>query len=211
MHHKSGLADRNPDSLGIHEQILRCAMLCFVELGYQGTSVRQIANRVGLSVPGLYHYFPSKLAILEELIDHTMDDLICLTERSLDDAGKGAIDQFVAVVRAHVQFLCDRPEESFIGNTELRSLSEDGARRTVEKRDRQQRILDDVLQAGVDAEVFHVRTPREASRAIVTMCTAVATWYHRDGEMSAAQIVDVYQDLALTTVGCASRHTSDQD
>jgi Tetracyclin repressor-like, C-terminal domain len=32
------------------------------------------------------------------------------------------------------------------------------------------------------------------------MCTAVASWYHRDGPSSAAEIVDTYSDLTLNFV-----------
>jgi hypothetical protein len=68
---------------------------------------------------------------------------------------------------------------SFIGNGELRSLA--GHKRIVGKREHQQRIFDSVVEDDVAAGVFHLEWPREASRALVTMCTSVATWFRRDG------------------------------
>jgi AcrR family transcriptional regulator len=201
LHHESGLFGRDPATLTSQEQILLAALECFVERGYHGTTIRQIATRAGVSVPGLYHHFPSKLALLERLIDGTMDDLIAQTEEALEAAGDDPVDRFTAVVVAHVRYHCDRPEESFVGNSELRSLVSHTRTRIVGKRDRQERIFRGVVDAGVRAGVFTVTEPREASRAIVTMCTAVASWYHRTGPMSAAQIVDTYRRLALNTVG----------
>lgn len=47
--------------------LLDAALLCFAERGYEGTSIRDIATRAGLSLGLLYHYFPSKEALLGEL------------------------------------------------------------------------------------------------------------------------------------------------
>src|SRR5690606_25412480 len=38
---------------------LEAALEAFAERGYDGTSIREIAARAGLSVPGLYHHYPS--------------------------------------------------------------------------------------------------------------------------------------------------------
>jgi AcrR family transcriptional regulator len=42
------------------DQILRAAAGLFVKHGYGGTSIRDIANQVGLLPGSIYHYFPSK-------------------------------------------------------------------------------------------------------------------------------------------------------
>jgi len=204
LHHAGGLISRDRATLSSQELILLAALQCFVERGYHGTTIRQVANRAQVSVPGLYHHFGSKLELLEKLIGDTMDDLIEQTEEALDAAGEDPVERFRAVVVAHVSYHCDRPEESFVGNTELRSLSPRGQRRIIGKRDRQQRIFDGVVEDGVSAGIFPVAEPLEASRAIVTMCTAVASWYRRTGPMAAQQIVDTYRDLALNMVGYRS-------
>lgn len=203
MHHDSGLLSSERSGLTSQELILTAALESFVERGYHGTTIRQVATRAGVSVPGLYHHFSSKVALLERLIDDTMDDLIELTERALAAAPDDPVARFAAAVVAHVRFHCDRPEESFVGNTELRSLTAVGRRRIVGKRDRQQRMFDQAVEDGVDAGVFTTSAPLEASRAIVTMCTAVASWYRPSGALEADEIVATYRDLALSTVGVA--------
>jgi AcrR family transcriptional regulator len=205
LHHLGGLFDRHPDELAAQDRVLLAALECFVERGYHGTTIRQIATRAGVSAPGLYHYFPSKLALLERLIDDTMDDLIATTETALAAAGADPVERFTAVVEAHVRFHCERPEESFVGNTEVRSLSAPALRRTLGKRDRQQRMFDDVVEPGVAAGVFNVGDAGLASRAIVTMCTGVANWYQRSGPLPPEQIVQGYRDLTLNALGYTGR------
>jgi AcrR family transcriptional regulator len=192
------------------ELILKGALHCFVQKGYHGTSIREVAERAGMSVPGLYHHFPRKAALLERLIDDTMDDLIDSTEQALAAAGTDPVDRLDAVVVAHVRFHTERPEESFVGNSELRSLSPAALKRVVGKRDRQQRMFDEAVQAGVDAGAFGVEWPREASRAIVTMCTAVATWFRRGGPLTAEQIVEIYRQLARNAVGYDGTQTTEE-
>jgi AcrR family transcriptional regulator len=200
LHHEGGLLARNPGSLSSDELILRAALQSFLEMGYHGTTIRSIAARGGLSVPGLYHHFASKAALLERLIDDTMDDLIASTEAAVAAAGPDPVDRFDATVMAHVRFHCERPEESFIGNSELRSLSPEAHKRTIGKRDRQQHSFDVAVAAGVEAGAFEVPAVKEASRAIVTMCTAVATWYHRKGPLAPAEVVAIYRQLARNIV-----------
>ncbi len=51
------------------EKILDAALTLFAENGYDGTSVEQIANIVGIKAPSLYKHFKSKEDILNVLID----------------------------------------------------------------------------------------------------------------------------------------------
>jgi AcrR family transcriptional regulator len=182
------------------EVIKAAALRKFREHGYHGTSVREIANAAGISVAGLYHHFSSKLEILFALLTRVMVDLIDATESALAEAGGDPADQLRAVVTAHVRFHTERRDDSFVGNTELRSLDPDMRATIVGYRDRQQRIFDQVVVRGAELGVFQTPYPREASRAIVTMSTAVATWYRREGPLSPAQVADIYGDLALATV-----------
>jgi hypothetical protein len=54
---------RDYEDLGLPKP-LAAALEAFVEQGYHGTSIRDVASRSGLSVPGLYHHYPSKQAML---------------------------------------------------------------------------------------------------------------------------------------------------
>ena len=53
---------------GRREEILGVAMDVFAARGYRGTSLAAVAARVGLTAPGLLHYFPSKTALLIEVL-----------------------------------------------------------------------------------------------------------------------------------------------
>lgn len=71
-------------ALSTEEQILRAAGELFAEKGFAGTSTRDIARRVGLRQPSLYHHFPNTAAMLATLIER---------------AGRGSLDIFEALDR----------------------------------------------------------------------------------------------------------------
>ncbi|MVU81023.1 TetR family transcriptional regulator [Nocardia sp. ET3-3] len=52
------------------EQIIDEALKAFADNGYRSTSIAEIADRCGLSQPGLLHYFPNKAALLEAVLDY---------------------------------------------------------------------------------------------------------------------------------------------
>lgn len=53
-------ADENPESGDRREHIMLAAAQLFVEHGYAGTSMRQIAERAGMLSGSVYHHFPAK-------------------------------------------------------------------------------------------------------------------------------------------------------
>ena len=58
---------RKSEERDTRQDILNAALDLFAENGFFGTSMREIARRVGVRESALYHHFPSKEAILEAL------------------------------------------------------------------------------------------------------------------------------------------------
>jgi AcrR family transcriptional regulator len=56
------------DARDTRRLILDAALELFSEGGFAGTSMRQIARAVGVRESALYHHFPSKVAIFDELL-----------------------------------------------------------------------------------------------------------------------------------------------
>jgi TetR/AcrR family transcriptional regulator, repressor for uid operon len=50
-------------------QILDAAIVCFAKGGFHGTSTAQICAQAGMSPGNLFHYFPSKLAIIQAIAE----------------------------------------------------------------------------------------------------------------------------------------------
>jgi AcrR family transcriptional regulator len=61
--------DRARRTADRHAEILAAALELMAEQGYHGTSLRELAKRLGISQPSLYHYFSSKEELAEQIIE----------------------------------------------------------------------------------------------------------------------------------------------
>ena len=57
------------------ERILAAGEALFAERGYHGTTLRDVAGRVGLRIPSLYNHFPSKDALVTALVGEVVDEI----------------------------------------------------------------------------------------------------------------------------------------
>ena len=60
----------NDEKRNRKEEILKTASTYFAESGFRGATLSAIAEEVGLTVPGLLHYFPNKIALLQEVLNY---------------------------------------------------------------------------------------------------------------------------------------------
>jgi AcrR family transcriptional regulator len=197
------MTERRPGSQvrGGKDVILNAAVENFQRLGYHGTSVRDIARDADITVASIYHHFPSKQLILQDIMVRVLSDSISVTRTALMRAGSAPADQLEAVMRAWVLFHTSRRAEAMIGASELRSLDDTGRRLVVAPRDEQQRLFRDVVERGVEDGAFSTPYPREATWAILTMGNTVASFYRPGGELSPEEMAERYASLALGTVG----------
>jgi AcrR family transcriptional regulator len=182
-------------------RILDAALQAFYEHGYHGTTTRDLARRSGLSVPGVYHYYPSKQDILVDLMTVIIDELLTRSRRALESASPGARPRFDALVESMLRFHMYRRTGAMVSTAELRSLEPGNRERYVAKRDEQQRMLDEVILAGVRDGEFSTSYPKDASRAIASLCVGVASWYRPDGSLPVEALLDRYLTIARSIVG----------
>ena len=189
-----------PDDSPAASSIINAAVVAIAANGYHGTSVRDIADLAGVSSAVLYHYFQSKHGLLQVIMLRGIEDLHATTEAALLGAPADPAERLRAIVGVHVSGHLTFQREAFIGNTELRSLEPEARILITSRRDLQQRFFDHVIEDGSVQGVFHAPYPREASRALVTMCSAVSDWFNPKGPLSREEITTRYQDMALSLV-----------
>ena len=73
------------------EEIIRAAHKCFISRGFHATGMADIAREFGMSAGHIYNYFPSKTAIIEEVISRGMEDFYknsCALQKSQESYEK---------------------------------------------------------------------------------------------------------------------------
>ena len=170
--------------------------------GYHGTSVREIAAASGIALATMFHHFRTKEDILATVLAREHQKTITSLEAARDGA-EGPLAQWTAVIHSFALSHMERQMETFVADTETRSLSETNAPRVQEQRRQLQQLFDDLITRGAETGVFHVDRPRDASRAIVTMVVAIARWYKPDGTMAPEQVADQYVRFSLRILGAS--------
>ncbi|MEO8926556.1 MAG: TetR/AcrR family transcriptional regulator [Caulobacteraceae bacterium] len=89
-------------------EILRAAERIFVAEGYEGATIRKIADEVGVSSTALYMYFPDKDRILLEICDQAMSELMEIN-REIAARPADAVARVTAMLEAYVAFAQDNP------------------------------------------------------------------------------------------------------
>lgn len=93
-----------------HEQyrneLLEKSFDCFTSNGYSGLTMRDLAKHLGVSTGTLYHYFPSKVAIFEQLVEFQADqDLILASSISKSKSLKRDITAILTLMVDHRDYL----------------------------------------------------------------------------------------------------------
>lgn len=90
---------RSPKGAAKREAILDAALEVFGEVGLHGSSLREIASRVGVSHQSLMHYFPTKNELLMAVLRRRDERL----RRHFADVGGMSIDELIAVAEINVR------------------------------------------------------------------------------------------------------------
>lgn len=69
-----------------HREILAVALDLMAEFGYHGASLRELAKRLGISQPSLYHYFASKEELVEQIIESYSSEMMAIVPPLPSDA-----------------------------------------------------------------------------------------------------------------------------
>lgn len=91
------------------EQILAAAAELFARRGFHGVSVADLGAACGMSGPALYKHFPSKEAILAEMLVAISEELLSVGQERVADA-EDPESALVALVDWHISFaLANKP------------------------------------------------------------------------------------------------------
>ncbi len=198
---------RSYGPLALHP-ILAHAMEAFNEQGYHGTSVRNIAGRVGVTVPALYYHYENKQALLATLLETSIKDVLDRCRAAAEEAGADPLARFCGMVESIVLYMAHRRSLAFL-DTEIRSLEPQNRARYVALRDYLQHMLLDTVEAGRAEGVFTTPIPADAVRAVLVMCQGVANWFRPDGPLTAEEVAERHVLLSLGTVGHPGAVTGD--
>lgn len=179
------------------QSILDAASLLFIERGFGGTNINDIADAVGVSRTALYYYFPSKESMLEALTEEVTEKAghLAASVSARDalppvDALRQLILKHAGLILAHpLQFRVVERSESNLPEPH-RSAAEAARRAVLEHFVR-------VIQRGIDSGHFRETNAHIAAFSIIGMCNWCAWWFDAKGNVSAEGVAESIADFSL--------------
>lgn len=191
------------DGARTEEAIRSAAIELIAARGFEATTLREIAEKVGVQPGTIYRYFPSKAQLLVELLVEHLEFLLeqwALRRPATDDP----VERLRAFVDFHVRSHTLRRREVFVANMELRSLAPADRRRVVSLRRRYEDLLTDILRDGVERGAFQLPDARIATFAILAMLTGVGAWYREGGRLGKRELIDMYTRMVMQCAGAVT-------
>jgi AcrR family transcriptional regulator len=181
-------------------RILREARALFLERGYDGAAMSQLAKRSGVTTPALYWHFASKSDLCAAVLDRDYRNFLAQLHHR---TATGSPDERLrAFATTYIELQIGDWEGAFIaGYTQLDEKVSEAAREaiklmTIEIIDTLKRILRDGRETGA----FAVPDLTLAAYALITMCEYVYVWYRPGGRLTPREIGEIYGELAANLV-----------
>jgi AcrR family transcriptional regulator len=178
------------------------ASAMFRERGYAATSVRDIARALDIQGASLYAHVASKADVLWTIVERAasrFEEAADAAEAALPSSA-GAPERIRAIARAHVAVVTADPELASVFVHEWRHLVGDRRAAILERRDRYERRLRQLIDEGMTAGELLPTDPAVASAFVLGALNGVAAWYRPDGRLPADRIADHYADLAVRSL-----------
>ena len=182
--------------------IIREAARCFNRGGFHGTSMDDIARRLGVTKAALYRYVPTKHDVLLASFDIAMDASFASLDRG-EREGTTGLEKLRIAMRGYLEDLIGKLghpvvllEDSALLPNQLRSL--------IRRRDEAERRYRALVKQGIDDGSIRPCDPKLAVFALMGAINWVPKWYRDDGAWTPEQVAETLVDLILQSIAAPS-------
>lgn len=179
-----------------YDDLLQVATELFSEMGYERTTVRIIAERLGIQSGSLYSHISGKEEVLKRIVLFVGADFISRVERVRAQGGP-PVDVLRAMCRAHLDVLHDHQEAVTVYFNEWHKLDPAAREEIVALRARYEDHFLELVEAGIEQGVFAARSPGDVVLLLLSGLNWTYKWYRRDGNRTPQDIADGLLDVVL--------------
>jgi AcrR family transcriptional regulator len=139
--------------------------------GYEQMSIQDVLDAVDASRGAFYHYFDSKQALLEAMVDRIADGALAAVEPVVDDPDLAAIPKLESFFSGIAQFKTDRKalmlEFIKVWTSDDNAVMREKVRRTMIGR--VATILARIIEQGMSEGVFAIDSPAETAKVLMML------------------------------------------
>ncbi len=168
--------------------ILLRASAMFREKGFPATSMRDLAEMVGIEAASLYNHIQSKSEILQEIVYRIANDCNVHLE-SLDNNELSNIKKIESLIRFHVQMMLNRFDDYTVMINEWIHLSEPYLTNFTTQRRNYVQKMEAIIEEGIRHKEMKPVLPYVATLTILSSVRGLEFW-HRSGKRVTPQTME---------------------
>jgi AcrR family transcriptional regulator len=199
--HWKAFSSRRRDPQTKREAVLKTAAELFLEKSYARTSMNDVADRLSITKPALYHYFQNKEEILLEcyrlgtgMIGEILNDISSQCGTGLEKV-EAFIYSYANVMTVNFGRCVMRIDESELSHDALSEVR--GYKRKIDRR------LRSFIQEGIDDGSIAPCDAKIAAFSIAGAVNWICVWYEPEGALPAEEIAK--QFARTLTQGLAAK------
>ncbi|AEW02277.1 TetR family transcriptional regulator [Niastella koreensis] len=169
--------------------IIAKAAKLFREKGFSATSMRDLAEHVGVEAASLYNHISSKAEILQEICFKTANNFMSHIEEVDANPNKTAIEKIQEILRFHIKQMLDNYEEVYVSDREWKHLTDPYLSNMQSQRRAYRQRIASVIEEGIRKGEIK---PIDAPTAVLIMLHAVSgieSW-HRSKKKIAGEVLE---------------------
>ena len=178
--------------------IVHEAAQSFNRAGFHGTSMDDIASRLGVTKAALYRYVTSKHDLLFASFNMAMDSSFANLDRG-EREGANGLEKLRIAMRGYLADLIGKLGHPVVLLEESALLPEQ-SRAIIKRRDEAEKRYRSLITQGIEDGSVAPCNPKLAVFALFGAINWVPKWYRSDGEFSATQVADALVDLITTGI-----------
>jgi TetR/AcrR family transcriptional regulator, cholesterol catabolism regulator len=164
-------------------QLRKVAARLFRQHGYQATSVRDIAEAVGIQGGSLYAHLDKKDDLLWEIVNHSADRFFeALNPIVLSD--HEILHRLRAAIVAHVGVITSDLDAAAVYSSEWRHLPPERREAVAGRRDEYEQMFRDMIRMAIRQGFIADTDESFAALFVLSALNWVYQWYHPDGRYS---------------------------
>jgi len=187
---------RNGGEEDRRSQILRIATELFREKGYHGTSLEDIADRVGFTKPAIYYYFDSKedllFAIVERVVSRALERVKAIQAQELPP-----VEAMHAILVENTRVVLEHLDENTAFYNERGLLSAERERMVRDIERAYTLVLRETYAEGVRTGDLLDIDPTVAVSTLLGATIWVYRWFRPGGRLSIEQVAEGVAQLLL--------------
>lgn len=157
------------------EFITKKATRLFKEKGYSATSMRDLADAIGVEAPSLYNHISGKKEILQGICFKVANQF---TEHmdAVEKSNGGALEKIEKIIRFHIKMMLEEYESVYLSDHEWKHLPEPYLSNFKNQRRNYRSRLAGIIKSGIDSGIISDIDPYTAVLTLLSAIGGIESW-----------------------------------